>query len=414
MRPTARLLALLPLAWALAGAGFFGGSGWQEGPPVPEPRWLHAAASGPEGRIAVFGGYVLAPGGFREYGREEYSLRVYDPKTKRWEKGPPAPAYRMRYQVRVIGTNELKEKASERRIPHEIPTGTADSRGRVFWFGYHAGIFYDLSTGKWSQPPSPLYIQREDRYEGSVPSTMRRAAATVRAADGRIFRIAGLGRPRTAYKAEHELATSVDFYDPETNTWGEASPLRHARQVHAAALGSDGRIYVFGGCACKSSARIDEDDPEVMRQALLNSLEARRSVEEVEIYDPETDTWTLGAPMPRPRQMLGAATGADGRIYVVGGVPGLSRGNSSDAVDVYDPRTDTWSEGPDLRQARHSHAVVAAPDGRIFAIGGFERREGALAGLLGGGAGPLAAVEVLETAAEEKAPEPEPAPPDRG
>ena len=39
----------------------------------------------------------------------------------------------------------------------------------------------------------------------------------------------------------------------------------------------------------------------------------------VEEYDPNTDTWTVKAPMPTARQSLGAAL-ANGKIYAIGGI----------------------------------------------------------------------------------------------
>jgi hypothetical protein len=61
-------------------------------------------------------------------------------------------------------------------------------------------------------------------------------------------------------------------------------------------------------------------------------------------------------------------------------------------VFIYDPRTDTWERGPSLNQGRYHHAVAAAPDGKIYAIGGTS-------GTRSGEGGPLASVEVLNTAA---------------
>ena len=57
--------------------------------------------------------------------------------------------------------------------------------------------------------------------------------------------------------------------------------------------------------------------------------------EEVESYDPNTNTWTSRAPLPRPRHGLGAVT-VNGRVYVIGGgtTPGGSR---SSANEIFTP-----------------------------------------------------------------------------
>ena len=51
--------------------------------------------------------------------------------------------------------------------------------------------------------------------------------------------------------------------------------------------------------------------------------------------------WTIKAPMPTPR--LGVTSGVlAGRLYVISGI-GPTRGDASNAVEAYDPASDTWS-----------------------------------------------------------------------
>jgi N-acetylneuraminic acid mutarotase len=65
----------------------------------------------------------------------------------------------------------------------------------------------------------------------------------------------------------------------------------------------NGRVYVFGG-----------EDP-------------GQTHAEVFIYDPASDSWSTGTPMPTPRHGL-SAVAANGQIHVLGG--GLSPGGGSD------------------------------------------------------------------------------------
>jgi N-acetylneuraminic acid mutarotase len=106
--------------------------------------------------------------------------------------------------------------------------------------------------------------------------------------------------------------------------------------------------------------------------------------------------------MPTPRQMLAAARGADGRIYVIGGVPRYGSAESLATVEIYDPATNSWSEGPSLRTPRHGHAAVATHDGRVYVIGGVKARLGRSPWMLFSDdpyshSKPLASVEVLDT-----------------
>jgi len=385
------------------------GGGWREAPPLPEPRWLHAGAAGPEGHVAVFGGYVLAgEKQLREYGRGEYGLRVRSPEDGSWGAAPPAPAYRLANRYPLLRTDAqgnvqriARRGEIERPLLHELPPGAADPRGRVYWFALEGPVYFDLASGTWGQPPSPVRLQKEKRFEGSVPPYVRKAAATVTLPDGRILRAGGIGHPPGESRAEHQfqLLASVDVYDPATNSWSEAPPMREARQFHAAAVGPEGRVYVFGGCACTAVAMVESDDAGSLREALRNQLEARRSVAATEVFDPAEGAWSEAAPMPRPRQMLAAAAGADGRIYVIGGVPSVAESESVDTVDVFDPATGRWSDGPSLDVGRHGHVAVSARGGRIVVAGGFRRvPRKALLRLFRGEEGPLDSVEVLETA----------------
>lgn len=60
-----------------------------------------------------------------------------------------------------------------------------------------------------------------------------------------------------------------------------------------------------------------------------------------------------------------------GKIYVVGGNDGQSALNS---IEVYDPETHTWSVGPTL-SCHRANCGVAILDDRMFAVGGFNGKK---------------------------------------
>lgn len=78
------------------------------------------------------------------------------------------------------------------------------------------------------------------------------------------------------------------------------------------------------------------------------------------------DSWTTVAPMLTARDNLAAATGADGRIYAIGGTAPLFVGT----VEAYTLSTDSWSAGKPIPTALASLAAATGADGRIYAIGG--------------------------------------------
>src|SRR5208337_584752 len=80
-------------------------------------------------------------------------------------------------------------------------------------------------------------------------------------------------------------------------------------------------------------------------------------------------TWAAVAPLPTARVYLGAATGNDGTIYAVGGDIGGAGDFATNEVDAYNPTTNTWTTVAPLPTAREALAVVS-DNGLIYAIGG--------------------------------------------
>lgn len=121
--------------------------------------------------------------------------------------------------------------------------------------------------------------------------------------------------------------------------WVEMPPLLQPRAAAAAAVVGD-RIVVTGGVGANGQ--------------LLDTTE---------IFD--GNSWSLGAVLPTPRQMLAAA--ADNTlVYAVGGTDGPS---DLTTVEAYDLAANTWTTLADLPQPR-SDFGVAVTDGRLVAIGG--------------------------------------------
>ncbi len=77
--------------------------------------------------------------------------------------------------------------------------------------------------------------------------------------------------------------------------------------------------------------------------------------------------WTAKAPMPAPREDVGAVA-FEGKMYVLGGTAG------SDAQitrnEVYDPAADKWAALAPMRRGSH-HLAVTQLDGKIYTFGGF-------------------------------------------
>lgn len=91
----------------------------------------------------------------------------------------------------------------------------------------------------------------------------------------------------------------------------------------------------------------------------------------VEAYNAENNTWTTVTNLPAPGSEFAVAAGSDGRIYVFGGYD-ASYNNVSDQAEAYDPASNSWTTLAPLPTPLVDEAAVAGPDGRIYVLGGYD------------------------------------------
>jgi N-acetylneuraminic acid mutarotase len=127
-------------------------------------------------------------------------------------------------------------------------------------------------------------------------------------------------------------------------TWRDLAPMPEGRLGHRLlAVGAE--LYVVGGIG-----------------------ETGR----VLVYNVAGDSWSAGAEMPSPSRDHLAAVVVDGEIWTIGGRAG---GQNFARVDIYDPGTDTWREGLPLPEAT-SGAAEGNVDGTILISGGENPGQG--------------------------------------
>lgn len=137
---------------------------------------------------------------------------------------------------------------------------------------------------------------------------------------------------------------------PDTSDkWASVASMPGPRS-ELAATALDGRLYVAGGGTALNG------DAVVVPDSLW-------------IYDPGTDAWSTGAPVPAPAHHM-ALVGHAGKLYLIGGWQGSGLGMQElDTMWIYDIATDAWSMGPAMPTARGAHAA-AVIDGQIHVVGG--------------------------------------------
>ncbi|HET9452908.1 MAG TPA: kelch repeat-containing protein [Gemmatimonadaceae bacterium] len=240
----------------------------------------------------AFNGMVLSIGGYHGHlGNEQPAFLGYMPGSDSWGGFPNSPAPRTSWAVAV-------------------------ANGKMYLFGGWDGgsesnfiEVYDLDTQVWT-------------LICCVPRNHLLGAAGE--IGGRIY-LAGGGGNYSGLKAE------TDIFDPLTNTWTVGANIPTMRgAVAGAALG--GKLYVAGG--------------------LLND---GTRVAALEAYDPVTNSWSTRAPMPTARAAA-TALAVNGKLWVVGGSTNNPdyAASLTNVVEIYDPATDTWTTGipmPTPRQA---------------------------------------------------------------
>jgi len=113
-----------------------------------------------------------------------------------------------------------------------------------------------------------------------------------------------------------ELVSTVEIYDPATDSWTRGSDMPTARAGLSTSV-VNGKIYAIGGDV----------------QFLIGSSGSPF----LEIYDPTTDGWTKGSDMLTARMGLSTSV-VDGKIHAIGGEGGAGINvNSLATVERYTP-----------------------------------------------------------------------------
>jgi kelch-like protein 17 (actinfilin)/kelch-like protein 20 len=84
-----------------------------------------------------------------------------------------------------------------------------------------------------------------------------------------------------------------------------------------------------------------------------------QTVAVVEVYNPQTDSWTQQTDMPTPRRLFAIAA-IDDNIYATGGM-NFTDGNNVTYIyttEIYDPVADSWTIGADLPMATPVNSVL--------------------------------------------------------
>lgn len=217
---------------------------------------------------------------------------------------------------------------------------------------YFQGLSYGGLTTVWDEisPPEAIRFAPGGAFrDRQVYMVDDRAFGTILPrGDGR-WMIAGGGRG--ALLAQVAVQTT-EIYDDVTDSFQWGPNMNAYRSVHTATELQDGRWLLVGGVNLTN-------DPQDL----------------CEIYDPVADTFTLVAPLATGRAGHTATLLNDGRVLVTGGLGTVTGGIDTidytlASTEIYNPATNTWSAGPNLRTPRVGHMAILRPNGTVLLAGG--------------------------------------------
>lgn len=278
---------------------------WVEMAPMPTPRAQLCVVSLTNGTIYAIGGYSVG------MTVELATVEMYLPLENRWIKdknsgGPLAPMpFPTRGAASAVGIDGkiyvFGGTASETQIYNPVKNEWHDGKnapyatwemsaatavdGRIIVFG---GENYEDKTRIYD-PIVNTWTMGEPMTRGSLQGE------AIAAANELIYYIGGYN------DTDSTAISNVRAYNPFTNKWLDVSDMPAERCQFAAAIGGDGRIYVYGG-----SREYGNNAPPHYNTMF--------------IYDPYIDAWSAGTDNHiSNRREAGAAYGGNGIIYYIGG-----------------------------------------------------------------------------------------------
>jgi N-acetylneuraminic acid mutarotase len=273
---------------------------WTAGANGPITRWESNTFTDGE-QMYVFGGF------YNHAVQATTRCDVYDPATDTWTQLPTA----MPIPVTHAGV-AVVDGVAYFAGGYVGDWKTAPGTNRV--------MAYDIAAGTWSDLPA-------------LPAA-RIAGGLV--AVGRVLHFfGGMNTQRTADMSDH---WALDLDNPAAG-WVSEAAMPDPRN-HLGYAGVNGTIYAIGGLHVMNEETGQDD--------------------EVDAYDPATDTWTQVASLPMPWSHFHTATMVvDGKIVIVGGqTNGPDDGTYEPSIAEYDPATDQWQMLAPLPEARQAVSAV--------------------------------------------------------
>jgi N-acetylneuraminic acid mutarotase len=206
--------------------------------------------------------------------------------------------------------------------------GAAVAGDWLYVYGGHLGAAHSYSMDEQSGEFMRLNLAQPTGWE-QLPGGPKLTGLTMVAHGGKLYRIGGFAALNREGE-DDKLVSQADVarFNPQTMQWESLPPLPAGRSSLDAAVIGD-TLYVVGGWNLQGDAESQWHD-----SALMLDLSAAQP------------QWREIASPGFQRRAVSLAAW-QGKLYVIGGMQ--PEGGATTRTDVYDPATDSWSAGPQLR-----------------------------------------------------------------
>jgi N-acetylneuraminic acid mutarotase len=284
---------------------------WSKGENMPTPR-TEAAAVAIDDKIYFIGGADYSKS---LQGTRFDKVEIYDTQKNKWiNSTKPMPV----------------------AIDHEAAAAYNDKI-------YLVGGFIE---GKVPTNKLFIYDTIKDEWKEGKPMSSPRAALAAKFVNGTLYVVGGVNHSSVPLN-------TMEAYNPQSNTWTSKAPMPTARH-HLEMAVIDGKLFALGG------RKLGDGVP------TGNLGQTASNFNRNEMYDPQTDKWTVKQPMLDKLSVFGAAS-ADGQIYIFGGEN--INGGYLGSVEKYNPLTNKWTYEPSMPSKRIGLKAVTVGN-KIYTIGG--------------------------------------------
>ena len=281
---------------------------WTKLADMPNQRGMFSASI-VNGKIYIIGGGI-------DRNHILSTVEEYDPETGIWTKKADMPTPRGALSTSVVN-------------------------GKIYAIGGAKTLGAPLSVVEEYDPATDTWKKKAD-----MPTARYSLSSSV--VNGKIYAIGGNLAPDLVNWVFPRSST-VEEYDPITNTWTKKADMPTARGGLSTCV-VNGKIYAIGGTSEKEAGNF--------------------TLSTVEEYDPIANKWAKKSDMLIARTALSTCA-VNGMIYAIGGGD-MQNNTVFPFVDLYDPIADSWTKKADMPTARIS-LTISVIKGEIYAIGGTSK-----------------------------------------